>query len=62
MEKVTLIVEPNNKDFNVRDCVYYSLQIIKTSVEKMLRRRPADHIFLAGWGTSALLNHRVSSF
>uniref|UniRef100_A0A915D1Y6 Uncharacterized protein n=1 Tax=Ditylenchus dipsaci TaxID=166011 RepID=A0A915D1Y6_9BILA len=60
VEKVDLTM--NAADLvSIETCTLQCLNIIQKRVREIVKRRPNDHIFLAGWGTSCLLNHKVVS-
>uniref|UniRef100_A0A914D262 KANSL3 helical domain-containing protein n=1 Tax=Acrobeloides nanus TaxID=290746 RepID=A0A914D262_9BILA len=42
---------------NVENLTHMCIKLIKKKVKELVKRRPNDHIFLAGWGTTCLLNH-----
>ncbi|KAI1705778.1 protein sumv-2 [Ditylenchus destructor] len=58
VEKVDLKLK-TSKFVSVESCTLQCLQLIQRRVREIVKRRPHDHIFLAGWGTSCLLNHKV---
>lgn len=62
VEKLELNIELENENADlgtIEDCTLKCVQIIQKYATKLVKRRPNDFIFLAGWGTSALLNHKV---
>lgn len=65
VEKLELNVELENEGVEldtIEDCTLKCVQIIQKCATKLVKRRPNDFIFLAGWGTSATLNHKVFFF
>ncbi|KAI1713372.1 protein sumv-2 [Ditylenchus destructor] len=58
VEKVDLKLK-TSKFVSVESCTLQCLQLVQRRVREIVKRRPHDHIFLAGWGTSCLLNHKV---
>jgi len=54
VEKVEL--KFNDGEFDPKNLTQMCLTLIRETVQGMSKRRPNDHIFLAGWGISALLN------
>lgn len=61
MEKVELNLTLK-EDMTIEACTLECVHIIQKRVNEIVHRRPSDYIFLAGWGTSCLLNHMVCLF
>ena len=59
VEKVELSLPDVDLPVSVEECVWRCIRLVKRRVSEIVARRPHDHIFLAGWGTSCLINHRV---
>ncbi|KAI6174691.1 hypothetical protein M3Y97_01018600 [Aphelenchoides bicaudatus] len=53
VEKVELKFD---EDVDPRTLTHMCLAVIRDRVSELVRRRPDDHVFLAGWGISSLLN------
>lgn len=45
-----------NSPFSARSATHITLEMIRNRVKDIVKRRPDDYIFLAGWGISSLLN------
>jgi hypothetical protein len=53
VEKVELKFDA---DVDPRTLTHMCLALIRERVQELVKRRPDDHVFLAGWGISCLLN------
>lgn len=61
VEKVELNLSMDD-EMTIEECTLECIRIIQKRVSEIVQRRPMDYIFLAGWGTSCLLNHMVYFF
>lgn len=61
VEKVELNLSFDD-EMTIEGCTLECICIIQKRVSEIVQRRPFDYIFLAGWGTSCLLNHMVGNF
>ncbi|KAI6240437.1 hypothetical protein M3Y99_00476200 [Aphelenchoides fujianensis] len=41
---------------DIRTLVHLCLDLVRRRVKELVKRRPDDHVFLAGWGISTLIN------
>lgn len=48
-----------DEDVDPKTLTHMCLTLIRERVQELVRRRPDDHVFLAGWGISSLLNMQV---
>jgi len=58
VEKVELNFDVDGP-ITVEQCAWMCIHLIRQKVYEIVKRRPNDHIFLAGWGTTCCLNHKV---
>ncbi|KAF7636072.1 Bms1-type G domain-containing protein [Meloidogyne graminicola] len=61
VEKVELHFDVNWPTITVEEIGWMCIRLIRKKVREIVKRRPNDHIFLAGWGTTCWLNHKVIS-
>lgn len=61
VEKVELSLDIE-ENATIEEITWKSIHLIRKRVSEIVKRRPNDHIFLAGWGVSCLLNQRVKQF
>lgn len=55
VEKLELRFDDED-DVDPQTLTHMCLALIRERVQELVKRRPDDHVFLAGWGLSALLN------
>uniref|UniRef100_A0A915MVZ1 Uncharacterized protein n=1 Tax=Meloidogyne javanica TaxID=6303 RepID=A0A915MVZ1_MELJA len=61
VEKIELHFDVNWTTITVEEIAWMCIRLIRKKVREIVKRRPNDHIFLAGWGTTCWLNHKVIS-